>query len=149
MLKEFRDFGPCAELPVDLAVGIIIGTAFGAIVKSLVDDVLMPIIGVVVRVDFSELKYVLQTAHTTAGGEELPEVAIRYGAFINFIITFASLLSRDVHVAEGYEYNLVKKSGEAPSPPEPTVQEKLLTEIQGLACKRPLMYLGSPQWRVL
>lgn len=133
MLKEFRDFALRGNV-VDLAVGIIIGTAFGAIVKSLVDDVLMPIIGVMVRVDFSELKYVLQTAHTTAGGEELPEVAIRYGAFINFIITFAIVAFAMFMVVKAMN-NLLKKKAEAPSPPEPTAQEKLLTEIRDLLAK--------------
>ncbi len=133
MLKEFRDFALRGNV-VDLAVGIIIGTAFGAIVKSLVDDVLMPIIGVMVRVDFSELKYVLQAAHTTAGGEELPEVAIRYGAFINFIITFAIVAFAMFMVVKAMN-NLLKKKAEAPSPPEPTAQEKLLTEIRDLLAK--------------
>ncbi len=133
MLKEFRDFALRGNV-VDLAVGIIIGTAFGAIVKSLVDDVLMPIIGVVVRVDFSELKYVLQTAHTTVGGEELPEVAIRYGSFINFVITFAIVAFAMFMVVKAMN-NLVKKKVEAPSPPEPTAQEKLLTEIRDLLAK--------------
>lgn len=133
MLKEFRDFALRGNV-VDLAVGIIIGTAFGAIVKSLVDDVLMPIIGVMVRVDFSELKYILQAAHTTAGGEELPEVAIRYGAFINFIITFAIVAFAMFMVVKAMN-NLLKKKAEAPSPPEPTAQEKLLTEIRDLLAK--------------
>lgn len=134
MLKEFRDFALRGNV-VDLAVGIIIGTAFGAIVKSLVDDVLMPIIGVMVKVDFSELKYVLQTAHTTVGGGELPEVAIRYGAFINFIITFAIVAFAMFMVVKGMN-NLLKKKAEAPPPPpEPTAQEKLLTEIRDLLAK--------------
>lgn len=133
MLKEFRDFALRGNV-VDLAVGIIIGTAFGAIVKSLVDDVLMPIIGVMVKVDFSELKYVLQAAHTTAGGEELPEVAIRYGAFINFVITFTIVAFAMFMVVKAMN-NLLKKKAEAPTPPEPTAQEKLLTEIRDLLAK--------------
>jgi large conductance mechanosensitive channel len=133
LLKEFRDFALRGNV-VDLAVGIIIGTAFGAIVKSLVDDVLMPIIGVMVKVDFSELKYVLQTAHTTAGGEELPEVAIRYGSFLNFIITFMIVAFAMFMVVKAMN-NLLKKKAEAPSPPEPTAQEKLLTEIRDLLAK--------------
>jgi large conductance mechanosensitive channel len=133
LLKEFRDFALRGNV-VDLAVGIIIGTAFGAIVKSLVDDVLMPIIGVMVKVDFSELKYVLQAAHTTAAGEELPEVAIRYGAFINFVITFTIVAFAMFMVVKAMN-NLLKKKAEAPSPPEPTAQEKLLTEIRDLLAK--------------
>ncbi len=133
MLKEFRDFALRGNV-VDLAVGIIIGTAFGAIVKSLVDDVLMPIIGVMVKVDFSELKYVLQTAHTTAGGEELPEVAIRYGSFINFVITFMIVAFAMFMVVKAMN-NLLKKKAETPAPPEPPAQEKLLAEIRDLLAK--------------
>lgn len=133
MLKEFRDFAMRGNV-VDLAVGLIIGTAFGAIVKSLVDDILMPIIGVLVKVDFSELKYVLQTAHTTPGGEELPEVAIRYGSFINFIITF-TIVAFAMFLLVKAMNNLMKKKAEAPTPPEPTAQEKLLTEIRDLLAK--------------
>ncbi len=133
MLKEFRDFALRGNV-VDLAVGIIIGTAFGAIVKSLVDDILMPIIGVMVKVDFSELKYVLQVAHTTPAGEELPEVAIRYGAFINFVITFTIVAFAMFMVVKAMN-NLLKKKAEAPTPPEPTTQEKLLTDIRDLLAK--------------
>ncbi len=134
MLKEFRDFAMRGNV-VDLAVGIIIGTAFGAIVKSLVDDVLMPIIGVLVKVDFSDLKYVLQEAATTAGGEEIPEVAIRYGAFINFIITFLIVAFAMFMVVKAMN-QLLRKKAEAPSPPEPTAQEKLLTEIRDLLARK-------------
>jgi large conductance mechanosensitive channel len=134
LLKEFRDFALRGNV-VDLAVGIIIGTAFGAIVKSLVDDVLMPIIGVMVKVDFSELKYVLQAAQTTAGGEELPEVAIRYGAFINFIITFMIVAFAMFMVVKAMNNVLKKKAEAPPAPPEPSAQEKLLTEIRDLLAK--------------
>ena len=133
VLKEFRDFAMRGNV-VDLAVGLIIGTAFGAIVKSLVDDVLMPIIGVLVKVDFSELKYVLQQAQVTASGEELPEVAIRYGSFLNFIVTFVIVAFAMFMVVKAMN-QMMKKKAEAPSPPQPTAQEKLLTEIRDLLAK--------------
>jgi large conductance mechanosensitive channel len=83
MLKEFRDFIARGNV-VDLAVGVIIGGAFGAIVKSLTDDVIMPPIGLLTGgVDFSKLKIVLKPAVAKA-----PEVAIGYGLFINSIVTF-------------------------------------------------------------
>ena len=133
MLKEFRDFALRGNV-VDLAVGLIIGTAFGAIVKSLVDDILMPIIGVMVKVDFTELKYVLQSAQTTPGGEELPEVAIRYGSFINFIITFAIVAFAMFMLVKAMN-NLLKKKEAAPAPPELSTQEKVLLEIRDLLAK--------------
>lgn len=133
MFKEFRDFALRGNV-VDLAVGLIIGTAFGAIVKSLVDDILMPIIGVMVKVDFTELKYVLQAAQTTPGGEELPEVAIRYGSFINFIITFAIVAFAMFMLVKAMN-NLLKKKEAAPTPPELSTQEKVLLEIRDLLAK--------------
>jgi len=133
LLKEFRDFALRGNV-VDLAVGLIIGTAFGAIVKSLVDDILMPIIGVMVKVDFTELKYVLQSAQTTPGGEELPEVAIRYGSFINFIITFAIVAFAMFMLVKAMN-NLLKKKEAAPAPPELSTQEKVLLEIRDLLAK--------------
>ena len=69
-----------------LAVGVIIGTALGAVVNSLVNDIIMPPIGLALgNVDFSQLKIVLKAA---TGGDAATEVAIRYGSFINFVITF-------------------------------------------------------------
>ncbi len=133
MLKEFRDFALRGNV-VDLAVGIIIGTAFGAIVKSLVDDILMPIIGVLVRIDFSDLTYVLQKAQTTPSGEALPEVAIRYGSFINFVITFTIVAFAMFLVVKAMN-NLLRKKAETPPAAEPTAQEKLLAEIRDLLAK--------------
>ena len=85
MLKEFREFAMRGNV-VDMAVGLIIGAAFGAIVTSLVNDVIMPPIGMALGgVDFSSLKIVLKAA---AGGDPATEVAIRWGAFVNAIIAF-------------------------------------------------------------
>ena len=83
MLKEFRTFIAQGSV-LDLAVGVIIGAAFGKITTSLVEDILNPIIGLVTGgVDFSQLKIVLKEAVGTA-----PEVAIRYGNFLNVLIQF-------------------------------------------------------------
>lgn len=85
MVKEFREFAVRGNV-VDMAVGIIIGVAFGTIVSTLVDKVFMPPIGLVLgRVDFSELKIVLQRANEAEG---IAEVAIVYGEFINALIKF-------------------------------------------------------------
>ncbi|MBX3351795.1 MAG: large-conductance mechanosensitive channel protein MscL [Phycisphaeraceae bacterium] len=88
IFKEFRDFAMRGNV-VDMAVGIVIGGAFGTIVRSMVDDVLMPPIGMALgEVDFSELKFYLQRAGTTEDGAQIAEVAIRYGSFINAMISF-------------------------------------------------------------
>ena len=85
MIKEFRDFIARGNV-IDLAVGVIIGAAFGKIVTSLVDQVIMPPIGLLLgRVDFSELKLVLQPANPL---KKAAEVAIGYGAFANTVVQF-------------------------------------------------------------
>ena len=86
--REFRDFAMRGNV-IDMAVGIIIGAAFGTIVKTMVDKVIMPPIGMVVgNVDFSDLKLILQQATTGEDGAEIAEVAIYYGEFINAVISF-------------------------------------------------------------
>jgi len=130
MLKEFQKFIMRGNV-IDLAVGIIIGTAFTAIVNSLVNDVIMPPIGLLIGgVDFSNLQIVLQEA--TADTEA---VAIRYGAFINALIQFlivafvVFMLVRSVNnLADRFD----KKEEEAPADPEPTTEEKLLVAIEDL-----------------
>lgn len=94
MMKEFRDFAMRGNV-VDLAVGVIIGAAFGAIVKSLVDDVLMPPIGLLLgNVDFSNLFLVLKEGATAtpylslAAAKEAGAVTLNYGLFINSIVSF-------------------------------------------------------------
>lgn len=95
IVKEFKEFAVKGNV-VDLAVGIIIGAAFGAIVKSLVDDVIMPIVGLLLGgIDFKNRYYVLQDKNQTVGGDvpleqarAAGDVVIAYGAFINNIIVF-------------------------------------------------------------
>jgi large conductance mechanosensitive channel len=83
LLTEFRDFAVKGNA-LDMAVGIIIGAAFNRIVTSLVNDVIMPPIGV----DFKNLELTLKQAGTSATGEAIPAVSIRYGLFINTVIDF-------------------------------------------------------------
>lgn len=136
LLKEFREFAMKGSV-VDLAVGLIIGTAFGAIVKSLVDDVVMPPIGLVLgNVDFSQLKYVMQPAAVGPDGKEIAEVAIRYGVFLNVIITFVIVAFAMFMVVKAM--NTLKRKQEAVPvpPPETPPQERLLAEIRDLLAKR-------------
>jgi large conductance mechanosensitive channel len=88
LLTEFRDFAVKGNA-LDMAVGIIIGAAFNKIVTSLVNDIIMPPIGMLLGgVDFKNLEVVLKGASTSATGEPVAAVAIRYGFFINTVIDF-------------------------------------------------------------
>jgi len=125
IIKEFQEFAIKGNV-MDMAVGIIIGGAFGTIVKSLVDDVIMPPIGVVLGgVDFSNLALTLKAAEG-----EAPAVAIKYGAFINNVISFLIVAWAVFLLVKGM--NALKKKAEAPppAPAEPPADIKLLTEIR-------------------
>lgn len=88
MLGEFKTFAMRGNV-IDLAVGVVIGTAFGKIVTSLVNDVIMPPIGMLVgNVDFSRLAITLKEASVDATGKEVPAVVVAYGSFINTVIQF-------------------------------------------------------------
>ena len=138
MLKEFRDFAMKGNV-VDMAVGIIIGGAFGTIVSSLVKDVLMPPIGMLMgRVDFSSLfinlsgKEYASLAEARAAGA----ATINYGLFINTVINFLLVAWTIFIVIKGMN-TLQRKSKEQPpaAPPAPTREEVLLTEIRDLLKK--------------
>ena len=139
MLKEFKEFAVKGNV-VDMAVGIIIGAAFGTIVTSLVNDVLMPPIGLLLgNVDFSNLFMVLKEGATPGPYETLElakeagAVTISYGAFINTIISFLIVAFCVFILVKNI--NRLKKEEEAappPAPPEPSNEEKLLVEIRDL-----------------
>ena len=127
MLKEFRDFAMRGNV-VDMAVGIIIGGAFGTIVKSLVDDVLMPPIGLALGgVDFSNFFVVLKDGNPAgpyaalATAKDAGAVAVRYGLFVNAIISFLIVAFALFMVIRGM--NQMRKQ-EAPPPPPPTKECK-------------------------
>ncbi len=99
-----------------LAIGVIIGTALGAVVSSLVNDIIMPPIGLALgNVDFSQLKWVLKDA---VGGDATTEVAIRYGAFINLVIAFVIVALAVYLITQSF----LKPAPEAPAPPTKTCQ---------------------------
>ena len=132
MLKEFRAFIARGNV-VDLAVGVIIGGAFGAIVKSLVDQVIMPPIGLATGgIDFSQMKYVLRAANPAT---KAAEVAIQYGAFINTVIQFLIVAFVIFMVVKAVS-SLQREEAADPAPdPAPTPTETLLTEIRDLLKK--------------
>jgi large conductance mechanosensitive channel len=136
MVKEFKEFISRGNV-VDLAVGVVIGGAFGAIVTSLVKDVVMPPIGYLTSgIDFASLKLVIAQAVTDASGKVTkPEVAISYGAFINTIINFMIVAAVIFLVIKGIN-SLKRKEAEAPpAPAPPTLDQQLLTEIRDLLKK--------------
>lgn len=142
MLKEFKAFALKGNV-LDMAVGIIIGAAFGQIVSSLVKDVLMPPIGLLLgNVDFTNLFVVLKDGVTAAPYETLAlaqeagAVTINLGVFINTIINFL-IVAFAIFMFIRYFNKLKKKEEEAPAePPKPTKSEELLTEIRDLLGNR-------------
>ena len=132
MIKEFREFSMRGNV-IDMAVGIIIGGAFGRIVASLVNDVLMPPLGVLMGgVDFSDKTWVLRHAVPASEGVAVqPEVTLKYGVFINEIINFLIvafaifLLIKAINTARRH----LEKQKEI-APPAPTTDQKLLMEIR-------------------
>ncbi|MBN1973532.1 MAG: large-conductance mechanosensitive channel protein MscL [Sedimentisphaerales bacterium] len=132
MLQEFKAFAMRGNV-VDMAVGIIIGGAFGKIVSSLVADIIMPPIGVLLGgVDFSDIKIVLKGAAEDAAGKAIPAVSINIGTFINMIIDFI-IVAFAIFMMIKLMNSLKKKQEAAPAaPPAPSAQEKLLTEIRDI-----------------
>ncbi len=124
MFAEFKAFLTKSNA-LALAVGVIIGAALGNVVKSLVDDIIMPPIGLILGgVDFTGLKIVLKDA---VGGDPATEVAIRWGAFVQVTITFVIV----AFVVYLITKTLIREPEAAPAaPPEPTDEVKLLTEIR-------------------
>lgn len=128
LASEFKQFAMRGNV-VDMAVGIIIGGAFGKIVASLVNDVIMPPIGLLMGgVDFAEKKLILKAA--VEGGA--PAVELKYGLFINVVINFIIVAFAIFLMIKAM--NAAKKKEEAkPAPaPAPTAEEKLLSEIRDL-----------------
>jgi len=125
MMSEFKDFAMKGNV-VDMAVGIVIGGAFGKIVSSFVADVLMPPIGLLLgNVDFSDLAVTLRAA---AEGAEA--ISLRYGMFIQTVIDFLIIAFAIFMVVKAMN-TLKKKEAAAPAaPPAPSKEEVLLTEIR-------------------
>jgi large conductance mechanosensitive channel len=131
MFKEFREFIARGNV-IDLAVGVVIGGAFGAIVKSLVDQIIMPPVGLITGgIDFAQLKWVLKPAVGKTA-----EVAIGYGAFINAIIQFF-IIALAIFMLVKAINTVRRQEVEAPAaPPAPTTSEALLSEIRDLLKSR-------------
>ncbi len=127
MMSEFKEFAMKGNV-VDMAVGIVIGGAFGKIVSSFVNDVLMPPIGMALGgADFSDLAYTLKDA--TAEAEA---VTLKYGAFIQTFIDFLIIAFAIFMVVKAMNKMKKEEPPEPEAPPEPSNEEKLLTEIRDL-----------------
>ncbi len=131
MLKEFKEFAMKGNV-VDLAVAVVIGGAFGKIVTSFVNDIIMPPIGVLMGgVNFADLKITLKEAV-----DEVPAVTMNYGAWINTVIDFV-IVALVIFLVIKALNSLKKKEAEAPAPPPaPSKEETLLTEIRDLLAKK-------------
>ena len=131
VVKEFKEFIMRGNV-IDLAVGVVIGAAFGTIVTSLVKDIIMPPIGILTgKVDFADKKYILVPADPL---HKVAEVAIRYGNFITVVFQFVIVAFCIFLVVKGV--NSLKKPAEVvvvpAADPEPTKEELLLTDIRDL-----------------
>lgn len=132
MIQELKAFMMRGNV-VDMAVGVIIGGAFGQIVTSFVNDVIMPPIGVLLNgVNFTDLKFVIKEASVDAAGNVLPAVSLNYGNFVQMVINFVIISTVIFFAIKGMNKLQNKKVEEPAAPPAPTKEEVLLTEIRDL-----------------
>lgn len=137
IIKEFKEFAMRGNV-IDMAVGVVIGGAFGKIISSLVDDIIMPLVGVATGgMNFTDYKFVIKQAVIDGATQEVlqPEVTLNWGTWVQTIVDFLIvafcifIAIRAINQLKREE----KKTEEAPAPaPEPTKEEVLLTEIRDL-----------------
>ncbi|MDX2165578.1 MAG: large conductance mechanosensitive channel protein MscL [Deltaproteobacteria bacterium] len=136
MLKEFKEFAMKGNV-LDMAIGIIIGAAFGKIVSSFVADLLMPPISMLLgKVDFTNWFITLSDGHydTLAAARAAGAVTLNYGTFVNVVIDFLIVAFAIFMLVK--QVNRLKKAEPPPAPAEPTRQEVLLAEIRDLLARR-------------
>ena len=132
---EFKEFAMKGNV-MDMAVGVIIGGAFGKIVSSLVDDVLMPLIGMITGgIDLAGLEYKVMLP-AIDGGEPVAGAVLKYGAFIQNIIDFLIIAFCIFCMIKAMNKLTAKKEEEPAPAPEPSAEEKLLGEIRDLLKKK-------------
>jgi len=125
MISEFKEFAMRGNV-IDLAVGVVIGAAFGKIVTSFVDQIIMPPIGYITGgIDFAQLKWVLRPADNSDPAHKVAEVAIGYGAFINTVIQFL-IIAFVIFVMIKAINKFNRKAAPPPPPPPPTPEDVLL-----------------------
>jgi large conductance mechanosensitive channel len=144
VLKEFRDFAMRGNV-LDLAVGVVLGASFGTIVKSLVDDVIMPPLGLLIGgVDFSNIFITLKAGAkaappyaTLADAKAAGATTMNLGVFVNTIISFLIIALAIFLVVRAANRLMAQKEAKPAPPPEPTKSEVLLTEIRDAIKARP------------
>lgn len=135
-VKEFKEFAMRGNV-IDMAVGVVIGAAFGKIISSLVDDIIMPLVGVATGgMNFTDYKWVIQQAVVDGATQEVlkPEVTMNWGSWIQTIVDFL-IVAFCIFIAIKAINQLKRKKDEEPvpeAPAEPTKEEVLLTEIRDL-----------------
>ena len=135
-VKEFKEFAMRGNV-IDMAVGVVIGAAFGKIISSLVDDIIMPLVGVATGgMNFTDYKWVIQQAVVDGATQEVlkPEVPMTWGSWIQTIVDFL-IVAFCIFLAIKAINQLKRKKDEEPAPEapaEPTKEEVLLTEIRDL-----------------
>lgn len=136
-LEEFKSFAMRGNV-IDMAVGVVIGGAFGGITTSIVNDIIMPLISMITGgLDFTAWKWVLKEAVLNEAGEEVAAaVSVNYGnlisVIVNFIIIAFAIFCVVKALNKARELTEKKKEEEPAAPPEPSAEEKLLTEIRDL-----------------
>ncbi|MBD5265622.1 MAG: large-conductance mechanosensitive channel protein MscL [Bacteroides sp.] len=136
IIKEFKEFAMRGNV-IDMAVGVVIGAAFGKIISSLVDDIIMPLVGVATGgMNFTDYKFVIQKAVIDGTTQEIlkPEVTLNWGTWIQTIVDFL-IVAFCIFIAIKAINQMKRKNTEpepAPAPAEPTKEEVLLTEIRDL-----------------
>jgi len=136
MLKEFREFAMKGNV-IDMAVGIIIGAAFGRIVSSMVSDIIMPPLGLIMgKVDFTNWYFNLSGGdyNTLKAAKDAGAVTINYGVFLNNIIDFLIVAFSIFLIIQ--QFNRLKREAPPAAPAAPPKQEVLLTEIRDILARR-------------
>lgn len=132
--KEFKEFAMRGNV-IDMAVGVVIGAAFGKIISSLVDDIIMPLVGVATGgINFTDYKWVIQQAVIDGQTQEIlkPEVTMNWGSWIQTIVDFI-IVAFCIFLAIKAINQLKRKEAETPAPaPAPSKEEVLLTEIRDI-----------------
>lgn len=130
MMSEFKEFAMRGNV-IDLAVGVVIGGAFGKIVSALVDKIIMPPLGLLIGgVDFSDWAITLKAASMDAAGKEIPAVAIGIGDFLNALVQFVIVAFAIFLMIKAINAAQRKQEAAPAAPPEPREEVKLLTEIR-------------------
>lgn len=134
MLKEFKDFAMKGNL-VDIAVGFVMGAAFKQVVTSFTGGIVSPLIGLIFKADFKELKWIVKEGSVNDAGEVLDQVAVLYGAFLTNIVDFIIVAFVMFLIIKGINATK-KKEAPAPEAPKGPSQEELLAQIRDLLAKQ-------------